>query len=66
MTNSVCKTISCTDLLLFFDGKNTLEAKARPDECYSDSTPSRQIVEKWFADLKQSCINTDDATKLFW
>ena len=44
-------------------GKNTVQAKQWLDKCYPDSAPSRQIVEKWFADFKRGRTNTDDAER---
>ena len=40
-------------------GKNIVQAKQWIDECYPDSAPSKQMVEKWFADSKPGCTNTD-------
>lgn len=45
----------------FLMGKNTITAKAWLDKCYPDSAPSRQMVEKWFADFKRGRTDTDDA-----
>ena len=42
-------------------GKNTIQAKQWLDKCYPDSAPSRQMVEKWFADFKRGRTNTNDA-----
>ena len=39
--------------------KNTVQAKQWLDKYYPDSTSSRQMVEKWFADFKCSRTNTD-------
>lgn len=47
----------------FLMGKNTVQAKQWLDKCYSDSAPSRQMVEKWFADFKRGRTNTDDAER---
>ena len=44
-------------------GKNTVQAKQWLEKCYPGSTPSRQMIEKWFADFKRSRINTDDAER---
>ena len=33
-------------------GKNTVQAKQWVDKCYPNSAPSRQMVEKCFADFK--------------
>ena len=33
------------------------------DKCYSDSTLSRQMVNKWFVDFKSGRTNTDDAER---
>lgn len=38
----------------FLMGKNTVQAKQWLDKCYSDSAPSRQMIEKWFADFKRA------------
>ena len=40
-------------------GKNTFQAKQWIDKCYPDSAPSRQMVEKWFADFNSGRTNTD-------
>lgn len=47
----------------FLMGKNTITAKAWLDKCYPDSAPSRQTVEKWFADFKRGRTDTDDAER---
>uniref|UniRef100_A0A1B0G5T2 Uncharacterized protein n=1 Tax=Glossina morsitans morsitans TaxID=37546 RepID=A0A1B0G5T2_GLOMM len=47
----------------FLMGKNTVQAKQWLDKCYLDSAPSRQMVEKWFADFKRGRTNTDDAER---
>ena len=44
-------------------GKNTVQAKQWLDKCYSDSAPTRQMVEKWFANFERSRTNTDDAER---
>ena len=44
-------------------GKNTVQPKQGLCKCYTDSGPSRQIVEKWFSDFKLGCTNTDDAER---
>lgn len=44
-------------------GKNTITATAWLDKCYPDSVPSRQTVEKWFADFKRGHTDTDDAER---
>ena len=43
--------------------KNTVQAKQWRGKCYPDSAPSRQMVEKWFADFKRSRTNTNDAER---
>lgn len=43
--------------------KNTVQAEEWFDECYLDSVPSRQMVEKWFADFKRDRTNTDVAKR---
>ena len=40
-----------------------VQAKPWLDKCYLDSAPSRQMVEKWFADFKRGRANTDDAER---
>ena len=45
----------------FLIRKKNVQAKQWPDKCYPNSTLSRQIVKKWFADFKRVCRNTDDA-----
>ena len=45
--------------------KNTVQAKQWLDKCYSNSAPSRQIVEKWFAGIKRGHTNTDDAKQIW-
>jgi histone-lysine N-methyltransferase SETMAR len=47
----------------FLMGKNTITAKAWLDKCYPDSAPSRQTVEKWFAEFKRGRTDTDDAER---
>ena len=47
----------------FLIGKNIVQAKQWLDKCYPDSAPSRQMVEKWFADFKRGRTNTDDAQR---
>jgi len=44
-------------------GKNTVKAKEWLDKCYKESAPSRQMVEKWFADFKRGRTETDDAPR---
>lgn len=44
-------------------GKNSVQAEACLDKCYLDSVPSRKMVQKWFADFKLICTNTDDAER---
>ena len=43
--------------------KNTVQAKQWLNKFYPDSDPSRQMVEKWFADFKRSRTNADDARR---
>ena len=43
--------------------KNTVQVKQCLNKCYPDSAPSRQMVEKWFADFNRVCRNTDDAER---
>ena len=31
--------------------------------CYPDSDPTRQMVEKWFADFKRGRANADDGER---
>ena len=45
----------------FIMEKNTVQAKKWLDKCYPDSAPSRQMVKKWFSDLKRGRTNTEDA-----
>ena len=47
----------------FLMGQNTVQAKQWLEKCYPDSAPSREMVEKWFADFKRGCTNTDDAER---
>ena len=44
-------------------GKNTVQVKQLLDKWYSESALSRQMVEKWFANCKRGCTNTDDAER---
>ena len=45
----------------FLMGKNTVQAKQWLDKCYSDSDPSETMVKRWYADLKHSHTDTNDA-----
>lgn len=47
----------------FLMGKNTVQAKQWLDKCYGNSSPSRQMVEKWFADFKRGRTDTNDAER---
>ena len=47
----------------FLMEKNTIQAKQWLDKCYPDSAPSRQTVEKCYADFKLGLTNTDDAER---
>src|SRR5438034_4852657 len=47
----------------FLMGKNTVQTEQWLDKYYSNSAPSRQMVEKWFADFKRGRTNTDDAER---
>ena len=47
----------------FLMDKNTLQAKQWLEKCYSDSAPSKQMVELWFADFKRDSTNCDDAER---
>ena len=47
----------------FLMGKNTYQAKQWLDTRYPDSAPSKQLVEKWFADFKRVGTNTDGAER---
>jgi hypothetical protein len=38
-------------LLMFWQKKNAVEAKAWLDKLYLDSAPAKSTVEKWFAKL---------------
>ena len=42
-------------------GKKTVDATQWFDKYYLDSAPSRQMVEKWFADFKHGHANVGDA-----
>ena len=44
-------------------GKNTVKVKQRLGKYYPDSAPSRQMVEKLFADFKLGHTNIDDAER---
>ena len=41
--------------------KNTVQTKQWPDKCYGESSPSRQMVQKWIGVFKPGRINTNDA-----
>ena len=43
--------------------KNTVQAKQWLDKRCTASAPSRQMVEKWFADFKRARTNTNDAER---
>ena len=58
--NNAFESISCIDLSLIFDGKNTITAKAWLDKCYPDSAPSKATVERWFAEFKCGRTDTND------
>ena len=47
----------------FLMGKNTVQAKQWLDKCYSDSTPSKTTVKRWFADFKHGHTDTNDAER---
>lgn len=47
----------------FLTGKNTVEAKAWFDKCYGDSAPSKETIERWYAELKNSRTNTGGAKR---
>ena len=52
-----------SEFRVLINGKNTAQAKQWLDKCYPDTVPSRQIVEKWFANYKRGRTNTDDAER---
>ncbi|XP_055310682.1 protein GVQW3-like, partial [Sitodiplosis mosellana] len=39
---------------------NTVQTRAWLEKCYSESAPSRQMVEKWFAEFKRGRSSTED------
>ena len=43
--------------------KNTMETKQWLDKHYPNSTPSRQMVEKWIAEFKCGRTSTNDAER---
>ena len=43
--------------------KNIVQVKRWLNKCYLDSAPSRQMVEKWFADFKRGRTNHDYAQR---
>jgi hypothetical protein len=45
----------------FLMKKNTVEAKAWLDKHYTDSTPAKSTVEKWFAKYKRGEMSIEDA-----
>ena len=47
----------------FLMRKNTVQAKEWLETCYPESTPYRQMVEKWFANFKRIRTNTDDVER---
>lgn len=47
----------------FLMKKNTVETKQWLDKHYSDSAPSRQMVEKWIAEFKRGRTSTNDAER---
>ena len=44
-------------------GKNAVQGKQWFDKCYSDSAPSETTVKRWYADLKCSHTDTNDAER---
>jgi len=47
----------------FLMGKNTVQAKQWLDKCYGESSPSRQMVEKWMGEFKRGRTSTSDAER---
>ena len=45
---------------MFFNGKNTLEAKQWLDKNYGDSAPGKSTIIDWYAEFKRGRKNTDD------
>ena len=45
----------------FLIRKNTVQAKQWLDKCHLDSDPSETMVKRWYADLKQSRTDKNDA-----
>ena len=43
--------------------KNTVESKQWLDKHYPNSAPSRQMIEKWIAELKRGRTSTKDAER---
>ena len=47
----------------FLTEKNTVQTKQWFDKCYGESSPSRQMAEKWIGKFKRARTSTDDAER---
>ena len=47
----------------FLRAKNTVQAKKWLEKYFLGSAPTRQMVEKWFADFRCGRTNSDDAER---
>ena len=56
-------TISCVDLPLLFDEKNTVQAHQWLEKCYGDSAPSKTTICRRYAEFKRGCTDTEDAER---
>ena len=45
------------------DGKNIVQVQQWLDKCYSDSALSETMVNRWYADFKRGCTDTNDAER---
>lgn len=47
----------------FLMGKNTIQTKQWLDKCYEESSPSRQMVQKWIGEFKHGRTSTNDSER---